>query len=231
MGCAQNKIAGAKDRGKTCHSYKLHLVLFCLLLSKQLNNGCFCLKAVKLKHFSFNHSAATSVVIPGVCKFQRVSAASHPPAWGAIFRAGIDKSGIHCCYWDEQADQNCYRLSQIKHLQWVQYLEKYKVTHSWLKGTKWGIINCADSQSLQHLHPRGTSTDAQWGQARLMAEEALLGSSCFSLSCSLRWCCLWPSQLVGSEALCLGCETQELAESPNWTAHPRPPLRVSVPYI
>lgn len=28
-----------KDRGKTCHSNKLHFVLFCLLLSKQLNNG------------------------------------------------------------------------------------------------------------------------------------------------------------------------------------------------
>lgn len=38
MSCEQNKVAGVKDRGKICHSNKLHLVLFCLLLTKQLKN-------------------------------------------------------------------------------------------------------------------------------------------------------------------------------------------------
>lgn len=39
----------------------------------------FLLMAVKLKYFSFHHSADMSVIIFGVCKFQRVSAASHAP--------------------------------------------------------------------------------------------------------------------------------------------------------
>lgn len=69
---------------------------------------------VKLKHFSLNHSADTMVVVFGVCKFQRVSAASHPPAWGAVFGA-VCKSMIAAAEVRAgQPEQNGYRLSQKK---------------------------------------------------------------------------------------------------------------------